>query len=1309
MLTLLCALCATGMRAGTVRITMNTTSPTMTLTDLSGDTLVNVGEPATRVYTFEAAPGDYLLTAFASNGTTQSGTLRLSVGAEAEQAFSVQTLTFYATNKGWTEGTDYTIAVDVLSNEGHARVNTMGQSSTAGRRTVLALTGDGYKATFMPNEAHTAEGYLPFYKTGTLTSSINVSGAIPMGGDFTVSIPAEASLFVGRKINHFVAFSPVEPTGIETQGGNRIYTYKLGDGQQYNYRTSMEGGLTHAGTFYMSTDEAKCPKLAFTPDDYKARSPHFIDTDVHSNLGYNVADILFNLNAQKHLRMDVGADFDLLAMRLWELTTTSTENYFIEPDFHYTLQSLTPGREATDIITLSQDATNVDPWTTLHAVGRGTVMVTVTYDAMAVKQHNNQGVASDFLGGEYWSALWPENTGVFVVSVGEDAPALTPGMTLNEGRNEAESKQSADLVDADFDVFYFDQSADGYTYTFHPIGVTDVKVAYPTIDKQVVTYQGFGTEGVTQVNDTTWSVLLRHGRQVVALYDAQGRASYQVLTAKAVSTTVSNLSRPGAQLLLPGEEVGISFSTLYHPANKLAGIHNFSAAIDYAQLPEGATAKATANQYLFASTAAAQTLTVTLPTDLSRDTIYSLDGGTIKVTAYGDPLGNHRATSRQTGRMANFTALQRTAYLGTLPQLQLAVSLPTQFTLMPQCDVEGITLTLAYGDKVLTPEADGSYRGTFGTYSYTADKDGYRRTHGTFTVDEDATGIQEFTIAMTPLAAGDWDGRTADEPSLTDEVYQISSGAELAWFADKVNAGQYTLKGALTADIHLGHFDWTPIGGSTAAKAFKGTFDGQGHRIDGLYIDRPTATYQGLFGYLNGATVQGLTVGGAVSAKQYVGGVAAYMGANASIDRCANEADVTGSSTYVGGVTGHVSVATAKLTNSYNLGHVTGTTYCGGVAGGNNATAVISGIYNLGEVSGTTVAALVGGTTAKTNMTQAFATAEYAITTGQTTVSEWQILNGEVAYLLGEAYGQQRGRDRHPVLGGMAVTYDATTGNYSNAQTPVELDLTDVITFEDIDLPADGYDNGADGSGFIASGGYYFMNYYDDQYRSWSGFAASSTVGNEYSGSYSDATQYNSFLGGGMQSKTFLMGYYFEFDAWLYDHYPLIIGDEPFAPQSVWVSNAAVTMKSMLLGDAYAHRFTQADTLKLIITGLDDEDEETGRVEVLMARGTDLLCDWTEVDLTPLGTVTSLQFSMSSTDLSYGMINTPTYFVLDNFKANPSSATAIEALRMKDGQSGNAADADAAGASATYDLMGRRVSALRHGLHIAGDKVVMKR
>ena len=119
-----------------------------------------------------------------------------------------------------------------------------------------------------------------------------------------------------------------------------------------------------------------------------------------------------------------------------------------------------------------------------------------------------------------------------------------------------------------------------------------------------------------------------------------------------------------------------------------------------------------------------------------------------------------------------------------------------------------------------------------------------------------------------------WDGSTAtqfaDGAGTVDDPYKISTGAELAYLAEKVNGGE-SYSGnyfKLTSDIRLNTDDvptsgneWTPIGNGTA-KPFSGIFDGAGHVISGLYIS--DAAFPGLFGKVSG-TVQNLVVQGSVT------------------------------------------------------------------------------------------------------------------------------------------------------------------------------------------------------------------------------------------------------------------------------------------------------------------------------------------------------------------------------------------------------------------------------------------------------------
>ena len=75
--------------------------------------------------------------------------------------------------------------------------------------------------------------------------------------------------------------------------------------------------------------------------------------------------------------------------------------------------------------------------------------------------------------------------------------------------------------------------------------------------------------------------------------------------------------------------------------------------------------------------------------------------------------------------------------------------------------------------------------------------------------------------------------------------------------------------------------------------------------------------------------------------------------------------------------------------------------------------------------------------------------------------------------------------------------------------------------------------------------------------------------------------------------------------------------------------------------------WSEDDWFKLTITGYNG-DTETGHIDFLLADGMNIVNTWQKIDLSSLGEVTSISFSLSSTDNdpSWGM-NTPSYFCLD--------------------------------------------------------------
>ena len=1056
--------CCMSIQAANVKVSvkMNSTSPWMSLVDKATGDAVSVGDIDGQTYTFDAPHGTYVLTAYAKDSETINGTIELNVSQDSvQQEFIVLTNTVYATNKhedntNWEADKDYTITVDVSTREGERMVVTLGNSVTAGRKTFLALNGNSYYVSLIPNEAHQAEGYMTSDRSGTLTGGITVSGAIPMGGDYIVTLPADAEVFIGKKFSHFTNFTKVEPSKTEVEGNSKKVYYRLADNQVYNFRTWKPGGLTQGGYFTMDIDGGENSYLKFSDSHYEAFGSKTIKHDVNWNGGYETGNILVNINERGHLQLKIGDTYDALPMRSWQLTDTQTANYFIEPDFHYTIIDL-DGNPSTGVIEIDNAHPTTEPWSAIKAVGKGTAIVLVTYDAIALNYYKYNAKAdsltkTNFMGGEFWGAIWPENTAAYVVTVGDAQTAMQPNMYINEAYNEGALKTAGKYVDAEHDVFYYLDTEEGATYTFTPEGVDHIEIAYPTIGEQMATYHGFGTEGVRMNEDGSYTLLLKEGRQIVKLTDAQGNSIYQVLTAKPCHREITNVSREGSTVYQPGDKVKIQYSGLHHPANKLAGIYNMSAYVTYNNIPNGSSLILGAGQYTFGSVPSAQAVTIDIPADYDTSAAEALvmDEGVIQVNGFGDPIGAHRDINRNLGRSPNFTAIAHKTYFGQLPEVRIPITAIKRFTLNLQANVDNIEYTITMEGDTLRPNADGTYTPTYGTYVIKASKPGYRCSRTELTLTEGDEDEQTCIIEMVKAGANGWDGTTLSEPELKDNAYQICNGAELAWFAAKVNGGDYKISAKLVNDIDLCAFDWTPIGGSKSSTAYQGTFEGDGYTIDGLYINN-TNTYQALFGYIKDSHISGITVDGEVSAKQYVAGVVAYMGTNTRVDRCANKANITGTSTYVGGVTGSVSQATSELTNAYNLGNIKGTTNCAGVAGYNHKSAVIENAFSLGKVTGNTVAACIGGTTAKDKALNIFATEEYDITAGQTTVTDSQMASGAIAHLLGEAFGQQIGSDLHPVLGGAQVykvTYTTSLSEeaeslYTNGTLPQLDDATE--------------------------------------------------------------------------------------------------------------------------------------------------------------------------------------------------------------------------------------------------------------------------
>jgi len=167
------------------------------------------------------------------------------------------------------------------------------------------------------------------------------------------------------------------------------------------------------------------------------------------------------------------------------------------------------------------------------------------------------------------------------------------------------------------------------------------------------------------------------------------------------------------------------------------------------------------------------------------------------------------------------------------------------------------------------------------------------------------------------------------------DLNQVRNGLTL-WYkltADLSDAdGDYA---ALAGPAANGGLGWEPIGTSDPWAPFTGTFDGQGHTISDLYINRPETGARGLFGVSEGDISN-------------VGMI---------------DVDVTGGGSYTGGLVGH---NYGTISNSYSTGSVSGNRWVGGLSGYAaiffGVPLTVSNSYSTGSVSGSDTGGLVSGT-----------------------------------------------------------------------------------------------------------------------------------------------------------------------------------------------------------------------------------------------------------------------------------------------------------------------------------------------------------
>lgn len=256
-------------------------------------------------------------------------------------------------------------------------------------------------------------------------------------------------------------------------------------------------------------------------------------------------------------------------------------------------------------------------------------------------------------------------------------------------------------------------------------------------------------------------------------------------------------------------------------------------------------------------------------------------------------------------------------------------------------------------------------------------------------------------VAAMMLPSSVWaQGVTTEQPAAGDgssaNPYQIANAAQLAWFRDWVNGTYTPAEGEtatkhetacakLTADIDMSTVcsktigSWVPISRWDLNIRWSGTFDGNGHTLSNLYVNRTipgtamfgmisdctiknmtfsgvnitgTTDFAGIIGLIVNGSVTNVTVAdGVITGGFAVGGICGVQ-ERGTVSHCTNHAQVTGRLN-VGGICG---VPGGTIEYCTNYGAVKGTGAdnggIGGIGGGALMGGSISHCANYGNVEG---------------------------------------------------------------------------------------------------------------------------------------------------------------------------------------------------------------------------------------------------------------------------------------------------------------------------------------------------------------------
>ena len=468
-------------------------------------------------------------------------------------------------------------------------------------------------------------------KTETLKiteDTCKITIKVPYRNPKTVITTTGATAKLFKYQNNYFVHTVYEPLAIVDNGNGTSTHYFAADGG-LSYRVSMDGKITKAG--YIKTGNSVT--VLHTEDDNLPtdRTDYFTETTDGAIVGDD--SLLLNINQQNHLSLEIGEAKTIKAYRTWQIIDLTYNNHIIEPDFHFNILS------GEDVISLeaipNQPTTNGSGnWQKLIAIGEGTAIVEVTYDAIEITGSSFDGL---------YGASDPARCGLFVVTVGADAPGVDFGI---ESKSSAGSMVYAEANkkpwDSEFDTLYFfgENGEIKLSPSFAQGNITEVAVSGDKGESYTVLE---GTNGV-------YTAPIVSGNNIIRVTTDSGIA-YKIVRGDKVELKVKNNTHPGKPVNT-GDEVSLTLVGVHTPIPKIAGTYNpgyknntdgdGGVHLHYSYGEE--TIKSEGKQYNFSKEGT--TVKFTVPEN-SEETEFTLTGGyiglgVIGVTAFPDDGESHR-------------------------------------------------------------------------------------------------------------------------------------------------------------------------------------------------------------------------------------------------------------------------------------------------------------------------------------------------------------------------------------------------------------------------------------------------------------------------------------------------------------------------------------------------------------------------------------------------------------------------------------------------------------------------------------------